>query len=226
MAETPGTAKRRMLSQESREDIVRIMNDSDAFFRLLDELGVPHETDEHDAVFTAHGLADQEAMRWEFPVKNIFVEDKNKLLYLVTMRLDTPPLDLKELAKAIGAAGRFSFAKPEILAAALGVTPGAVTPFGGLQRSRQESLRGSRRPAEGGKHNQRPPPRQYHDHHYRFERSPQALLEYGTSPALALPAGQIVLSRIARKRLKASAVRFREASHPLFKRSTTWRKDE
>ena len=108
---------------------MRIMNDAAAFFRLLDELGVPHETDEHEAVYTADGLADQEAARWEFPVKNIFVEDKDKQLYLVTMRLDTPPLDLKELAKAVGAAGRFSFAKPEILGAVLGVTPGAVTPF-------------------------------------------------------------------------------------------------
>jgi Ala-tRNA(Pro) deacylase len=105
------------------------MNGADAFFRLLDELGVSHETDEHEAVFTADGLADQEAARWEFPVKNIFVEDKTKQLFLVTMRLDTPPLDLRELAKAVGASGRFSFAKPDILAAALGVTPGAVTPF-------------------------------------------------------------------------------------------------
>jgi len=108
---------------------VRTMNDAAAFFRLLDDLGVAHQTDEHEAVFTADGLADQEARRWEFPVKNIFVEDKDKQLYLVTMRLDTPPLDLKELAKGVGAAGRFSFAKPEILGAALGVTPGAVTPF-------------------------------------------------------------------------------------------------
>ncbi len=105
------------------------MNDASAFFRLLNELGIPSHTDEHDAVHTADGLADQEAARWEFPVKNILVEDKDRALFLVTMRLDTPPLDLKALAKQLGAAGRFSFAKPEVLGAALGVTPGSVTPF-------------------------------------------------------------------------------------------------
>jgi Ala-tRNA(Pro) deacylase len=106
------------------------MNDARAFFRLLDELGVASRTDEHEAVHTADGLAGQDgAAAWEFPVKNILVEDKDRRLFLVTMRLDTPPLDLKALARDLGASGRFSFAKPETLGAALGVTPGSVTPF-------------------------------------------------------------------------------------------------
>ena len=57
------------------------------------------------------------------------VEDKSRQLYLVTMHLLTPPLDLKQLAKVIGADGRFSFASPQRLAAALKVLPGSVTPF-------------------------------------------------------------------------------------------------
>jgi len=105
------------------------MNDDRAFFSLLDELGIPSQTVQHEAVMTAEGLAAPGIGKWEFPVKNIVVEDKVKQLYLVTMHLLTPPLDLKELAKRIGAAGRFSFASPETLGAALKVLPGSVTPF-------------------------------------------------------------------------------------------------
>ncbi len=105
------------------------MNDHRAFFQLLGELGIPSQTVEHEAVLTAEGLAQRDLAQWEFPVKNIVVEDKSKQLYLVTMHLLTPPLDLKQLAKSIGADGRFSFASPETLAAALGVLPGSVTPF-------------------------------------------------------------------------------------------------
>lgn len=83
------------------------MNDDRAFFALLDELGIPSHTVQHEAVMTAEGLAAPGIAQWEFPVKNIVVEDKVKQLYLVTMHLLTPPLDLKELAKRIGAAGRF-----------------------------------------------------------------------------------------------------------------------
>ncbi|MGO9544559.1 MAG: YbaK/EbsC family protein [Rhodomicrobium sp.] len=105
------------------------MNNDRAFFQLLGELGIASQTVEHEAVLTAEGLAHCDITQCEFPVKNIVVEDKLKQLYLVTMHLLTPPLDLKELAKRTGASGRFSFASPAILAAALEVLPGSVTPF-------------------------------------------------------------------------------------------------
>lgn len=105
------------------------MNDDRAFFKLLGELGIPSQTVGHEAVMTAEGLANRDIAQWEFPVKNIVVEDKDKQAYLITMHLLTPPLDLKELAKRVGAAGRFSFAKAETLAATLRVLPGSVTPF-------------------------------------------------------------------------------------------------
>ncbi len=105
------------------------MNNYRAFFQLLDELGIASETVEHEAVLTAEGLSQWDAGRWEFPVKNIVVEDKSRRLYLVTMHLMTPPLDLKQLARSIGADGRFSFASADTLGATLGVLPGSVTPF-------------------------------------------------------------------------------------------------
>lgn len=105
------------------------MNNDSAFFKLLGELGISSETVEHEAVLTAEGLARRDISQWEFPVKNILVEDKGKQLYLITMHLLTPPLDLKELAKRLQANGRFSFASPQTLAATLRVLPGSVTPF-------------------------------------------------------------------------------------------------
>lgn len=105
------------------------MNDYQEFFKLLETLGIPSQTVEHEAVHTAEGLAQRDTGKWEFPVKNIFVEDKNKQLYLITMHLLSPPLDLKELAKKLGATGRFSFARAQTLAASLKVLPGSVTPF-------------------------------------------------------------------------------------------------
>ncbi|KAI95578.1 DNA-binding protein [Rhodomicrobium udaipurense JA643] len=105
------------------------MNDWRAFFGLLASLGIAYETVEHEEVHTAQGLASRDVSLWEFPVKNIVVEDKAKQLYLVTMHLLTPPLDLKALAKQLGADGRFSFASPETMGAALKVLPGSVTPF-------------------------------------------------------------------------------------------------
>jgi len=105
------------------------MNKFRSLFDLLDRLGICHETDEHEAVYTAGALAEHRSAQWEFPVKNILLEDKDKQLFLVTMHLNTTALELKELAKMLGAKGRFSFASAERLAQALGVSPGSVTPF-------------------------------------------------------------------------------------------------
>jgi Ala-tRNA(Pro) deacylase len=116
------------------------MNDDRAFFKLLDELGIASNTVEHEAVLTAEGLAQRDAGQWEFPVKNIVVEDKSKQLFLVTMHLLTPPLDLKQLAASVKADGRFSFASPETLGAALQVLPGSVTPFA-VFNDRKRSVR-------------------------------------------------------------------------------------
>ena len=43
--------------------------------------------------------------------------------------LNDAELDLKSLHRQLGASGRFSFGKPELLFELLGVTPGSVTPF-------------------------------------------------------------------------------------------------
>lgn len=97
--------------------------------RLLTEHGVPYEIIEHEAVFTV-----EEAERVYSPYpeggsKSLFVRDgKRERYYLITVREDKR-VDLKSFKKAHSLHG-LSFASGEELFGILGVTPGAVTPFG------------------------------------------------------------------------------------------------
>ncbi len=59
--------------------------------------------------------------------KNLYLRDKKKHDWLV-VTLEDRAVDLKALGKTIGAPG-LSFGRPERLRDALGVAPGAVTPF-------------------------------------------------------------------------------------------------
>jgi len=96
-------------------------------FARLDELGIETATHHHAAVFT---VEDARARRGALPgghCKSLFLKDKKAALWLVVALEDTA-IDLKVLSKTIGSA-RLSFARPELLAAVLGVEPGSVTPF-------------------------------------------------------------------------------------------------
>ncbi|MFZ0492929.1 MAG: prolyl-tRNA synthetase associated domain-containing protein, partial [Acidimicrobiia bacterium] len=59
--------------------------------------------------------------------KNLFLRTKKGAMWLIVAREDRQ-IDLKELATRLGS-DRFSFGSPERLMGALGVIPGAVTPF-------------------------------------------------------------------------------------------------
>lgn len=96
-------------------------------FALLDELGIAHETRQHEAAFT---VEDARALRGQIPgghTKNLFLKDKKGQLWLVVADEETQ-VGLKHLHKRIRAA-RLSFGKAELMEQVLGVTPGSVTPF-------------------------------------------------------------------------------------------------
>ncbi len=98
----------------------------DLFARLA-ELGIETRTVEHQPVFT---VAESSQLERELPgahTKNLFLKDEDGALFLV-VAMTTTRVDLKALAKTLRA-GRFSFGKPELLLAALGVPPGSVTAF-------------------------------------------------------------------------------------------------
>jgi Ala-tRNA(Pro) deacylase len=93
----------------------------------FDELGIETETREHAPVFT---VAESKRLRGDLAgghCKSLFLKDKKGALWLV-VALEDRAIEMKALRRTIGAAP-LSFARPEILADVLGITPGAVTPF-------------------------------------------------------------------------------------------------
>ena len=105
-------------------------NDSQAHvFRALDGLGIEYERYDHPPVFTAEEAAEHWRNIPGKAVKNLFLRNKKgDRHYLVIVGIEKQ-VDLRTLVKAVGD-DRLSFASPERLMARLGLTPGAVSPFG------------------------------------------------------------------------------------------------
>ncbi|RWM16640.1 MAG: prolyl-tRNA synthetase associated domain-containing protein [Mesorhizobium sp.] len=98
-------------------------------YAFLADLGISVSTVRHPPLFT---VADSQALRGEIPgghTKNLFLKDKKDNFFLVTVG-EEAEVDLKQIHHLIGASGRVSFGKPEMLMELLGVIPGAVTVFG------------------------------------------------------------------------------------------------
>lgn len=99
-------------------------------YALLRAHGIAYTHHAHPPFFT---VADSRAHRGEHPgahCKNMFLREKKGGLWLVTC-LEHRQIRIRDLERAIGARG-CSFGKAELLWDALGVTPGAVTPFAAL----------------------------------------------------------------------------------------------
>ena len=99
----------------------------DDLLACLDDLGIATETFDHAPVFTVEEARIHCGHLPGGHCKSLFLKDKKGQLWLI-VTLDSQPIDLKSLSKALGAA-RFSFGKPDLLHETLGVTPGSVTPF-------------------------------------------------------------------------------------------------
>lgn len=96
-------------------------------FALFDDLGIAHATTDHEPVFT---VEEGEAIKADLPgghTKNLFLKDKKGRLVLVSALGDSA-IRVNRLHRVLGSQ-RFSFAREEILHAALGVRPGSVTAF-------------------------------------------------------------------------------------------------
>ena len=105
------------------------MDPSPQVYAALDALGIQYERHEHPAVFNA-----EDASKFWDPIdgvqcKNLFLRNKKgDRHYLVVLEI-SKRADLKEIVKLVGD-DRLSFGSPERLMAALGLTPGSVSPFG------------------------------------------------------------------------------------------------
>jgi Ala-tRNA(Pro) deacylase len=103
-------------------------------FALLERLRIAHTTVNHPPLFT---VEESRALRGSIPgghTKNLFLKDKKGALFLVTA-LEDAAVELRSLHRRLGAGGRFSFGSAALLRVALGVEPGAVTPFAAINDS-------------------------------------------------------------------------------------------
>lgn len=103
----------------------------DDLFAFLAGLDIPVTTVTHPPLYT---VADSQALRGEIAgghTKNLFLKDRKDQYFLLTVE-EEAAVDLKAVRTLIGAAGRVSFGRPEVLMELLGVIPGAVTAFGVL----------------------------------------------------------------------------------------------
>ena len=98
-------------------------------YQYLDENNIPYERTEHKAVFSMEELKAISILYPECEAKNLFVRDyKKQNYYLITVKGEKR-VDLKAFRKLYGLRP-LSFADARDLQSYLGLTPGAVTPFG------------------------------------------------------------------------------------------------
>lgn len=108
----------------------------DELFARLAELSIETTTVDHEAVFT---VEESTGLDQDLPgghTKNLMLKDAKGRLFLIIAEAHNR-VDLKKLHKLIGCA-RLSFAKPDILDAVLGVTPGSVTAFSVMNDTEQQ----------------------------------------------------------------------------------------
>jgi Ala-tRNA(Pro) deacylase len=105
----------------------------------LERLGIAFERFAHEAVFTV----EQAQAAWSgidaTHCKNLFLRNKKGDRHYLVVAEQSRPIDMAVLAALVGES-RLSFASPERLLAHLGLTPGAVSPFG-LMNDREKAVR-------------------------------------------------------------------------------------
>lgn len=105
---------------------------SDALLKQLDDWGIAYRLHTHVPLRTvedAKGVEAQFMVPGEsaLRLKNLYLRDKKKRNYLVTLQQDRE-IDLKGLGAEIGA-GNLSFGSADRLLENLGIRPGAVSPL-------------------------------------------------------------------------------------------------
>jgi len=97
----------------------------------LDALGIRTTTADHPPL---HTVEESQQQRGSIPgahTKNLFVKDRKDRYFLLVVE-ETAQVDLKTVHQIIGASGKVSFGKPDMLVELLGVLPGSVTVFGAI----------------------------------------------------------------------------------------------
>ena len=98
-------------------------------YRFLDELGVDYVYLDHEEEFSMGDAADADEAIGVVGAKNVFLRDKKRRNYLLILVNGTKRIDLKQIGELTGIK-KLTFCNEDDLHAVLGLTPGAVTPFG------------------------------------------------------------------------------------------------
>lgn len=114
-------------------------SDEGAVYACLEVLGIPCQRFEHPAVFTVDQALEHWAGIDAMHCKNLFLRNKKGDRHYLVVAEHATRVDIGALASLVGEA-RLSFASAERLAAHLGLTPGAVSPFG-LINDRSKAVR-------------------------------------------------------------------------------------
>ena len=111
----------------------------DEILMLLRQKGIPYEYAGHRAVYNMEEMREVHLPHPEAEAKNLFVrDDKKRNYYLITVRGEKR-IDLKKFQSDQGTR-RLSFASDDDLMSILGLTPGAVSPFGLLNDSEHRTV--------------------------------------------------------------------------------------
>ena len=110
-----------------------------AVYRRLAELGISYERHEHPPVFTVEQALEHWAGIDAAHCKNLFLRNKKGDRHYLVVAGHSTPIDIAAVAARVGD-GKLSFASAERLMAHLGLTPGAVSPFG-LINDRAKAVR-------------------------------------------------------------------------------------
>jgi Ala-tRNA(Pro) deacylase len=108
-----------------------------AVCEALAQLGIAYERHEHPAVFTVEEALQHWSAIDAAHCKNLFLRNKKGTRHYLVVAGHSREVDLKRLAGTVGD-DRLSFASPERLGRVLGLTPGAVSPFGLLNDTAHE----------------------------------------------------------------------------------------
>jgi len=113
--------------------------DEEAVYTVLGQLGLSYERHEHPAVFTVEQALEHWSGIDATHCKNLFLRNKKGDRHYLVVAGHSTPIDIGALAVRVGD-NRLSFASAERLAAHLGLTAGAVSPFG-LINDRAKTVR-------------------------------------------------------------------------------------
>ncbi|MFC1655980.1 prolyl-tRNA synthetase associated domain-containing protein [Patescibacteria group bacterium] len=98
-------------------------------YEILDKIGVKYTKHEHPPVYTCEEADNLRIKLKGASSKHLFLRNKKGNKHYLLIMLSSKRADLKTLAKILNES-KLSFASEERLQKHLGLTPGAVSPFG------------------------------------------------------------------------------------------------